>query len=89
MPKYAVFVKMVHLGKFVIEAEDEEHARLIMDSGEVTDDKCVDVQSVESEVTTIELADKPPFGGFESPRIPEEDFETMTTDGEIIEDNKE
>ena len=78
MPKYNVFVKMTHLGKFVIEAEDEDHVKEIMDSGEVTDDECIDIQSVDSEVTTIELHDQPPFEGYESPQIPEEDFEDLT-----------
>ena len=75
---------MTHLGKFVIEAEDEDHVKQIMDSGEVTDDECVDIQSVDSEVTRIELADQPPFAGLETPRIPEEDFEDITPEEKTI-----
>ena len=73
MPKYSVFVKLEHLAKFVIEAEDEDHARAIIDCGEQTDDECVDLQSLGGEITTIELADKPPFEGYPQEEIFDEE----------------
>lgn len=57
MPRYSVFVKMRHMAEFLIEAEDEHHARAIVDCGEQTDEECVDLQALDSEIDRIEPND--------------------------------
>lgn len=57
MPKYSVFVKMQHMAEFLIEAEDEDHARAIVDCVEHTEEECVDLQALDSEIDRIELND--------------------------------
>ena len=57
MPKYSVFVKMQHMAEFLIEAEDEDHARAIVDCGEQTDEECVELVALGSEIDRIQLDD--------------------------------
>jgi hypothetical protein len=54
MPKYKVFVELKHMAEFLIEAEDEDHARAIVDCGEQTDDECVNLESLGGEIAKIE-----------------------------------
>jgi len=54
MPRYKVFVELKHMAEFSIEAEDEDHARAIVDCGEQTDDECVNLESLGGEITKIE-----------------------------------
>lgn len=45
------------MAEFLIEAEDEDHARAIVDCGEQTDEECVDLQALDSEIDRIEPND--------------------------------
>tara|TARA_B100000941_G_scaffold221915_1_gene164222 strand:- start:385 stop:567 length:183 start_codon:yes stop_codon:yes gene_type:complete len=57
MPKYSVFVKMQHMAEFLIYADDEDHARAIVDCGEQTDEDCVELVALGSEIDRIESND--------------------------------
>ncbi len=48
---------MQHMAEFLIYADDEDHARAIVDCGEQTDEDCVELVALGSEIDRIESND--------------------------------